>query len=67
MRVVMQEDVTRDRDEIVLNVEVEPGEFIRKRGCDLSEGQKFSVPASGFGRDPRVAASSGFQPSGGWR
>src|SRR5947207_7326685 len=38
--VVMQEDVTRDRDEIVLNVEVEPGEFIRKRGCDLSEGQK---------------------------
>ena len=38
--VVMQEDVTRDRDEIVLNVGVEPGEFIRKRGCDLSEGQK---------------------------
>jgi len=38
--VVIQEDVTRDRDEIVLNVGVEPGEFIRKRGCDLSEGQK---------------------------
>src|SRR5437899_9440235 len=38
--VVMQEDVTLDRDEIVLNVGVEPGEFIRKRGCDLSEGQK---------------------------
>src|SRR5206468_6765907 len=38
--VVMQEDVTRDRDEIVLNVDVDPGEFIRKRGCDLSEGQK---------------------------
>src|SRR5438094_3722097 len=38
--VVMQEDVTRDKDEIVLNVGVEPGEFIRKRGCDLSEGQK---------------------------
>src|SRR5438874_72818 len=38
--VVMQEDVIRDRDEIVLNVDVEPGEFIRKRGCDLSEGQK---------------------------
>jgi molybdopterin molybdotransferase len=38
--VVMQEDVTRDRDEIVLNVDVEPGEFIRKRGCDLSESQK---------------------------
>jgi molybdopterin molybdotransferase len=38
--VVMQEDVTRDRDEIVLNVDVEPGEFIRKRGCELSQGQK---------------------------
>jgi len=38
--VVMQEDVTRDRDEIVLNVDVEGDEFIRKRGCDLSEGQK---------------------------
>src|SRR6266568_1461947 len=38
--VVMQEDVTRDRDEIVLNVDVDPGEFIRKRGCDLSHGQK---------------------------
>src|SRR5437773_5013817 len=38
--VVMQEDVTRDRDEIVLTVDVDPGEFIRKRGCDLSEGQK---------------------------
>src|SRR5213594_1926228 len=38
--VVMQEDITRDRDEIVLNVDVDPGEFIRTRGCDLSEGQK---------------------------
>src|SRR5437667_1998504 len=38
--VVMQEDVIRDREEIVLNVDVDPGEFIRKRGCDLSEGQK---------------------------
>src|SRR5437773_12551866 len=26
--VVMQEDITRDRDEIVLNVDVDPGEFI---------------------------------------
>src|SRR2546428_2707308 len=38
--VVMQEDVISDREEIVLNVDVDPGEFIRKRGCDLSEGQK---------------------------
>ena len=38
--VVMQEDVTRDSDQIVVNADVEPGEFIRRRGCDLSEGQK---------------------------
>jgi molybdopterin molybdotransferase len=38
--VVMQEDVTRDSDQIVVNTEVEVGEFIRRRGCDLSEGQK---------------------------
>jgi molybdopterin molybdotransferase len=38
--VVMQEDVTRDGDKIVLNVDVNPGDFVRRRGCDLSEGQK---------------------------
>lgn len=38
--IVMQEDVTRDGDAIVLNADVEPGEFIRRRGSDLSEGQK---------------------------
>jgi molybdopterin molybdotransferase len=38
--VVMQEDVTREGDEIVVNVDVDPGEFVRKRGCDLSDGQK---------------------------
>jgi molybdopterin molybdotransferase len=38
--VVMQEDVTRDADEIVLNEDVEPGQFIRRRGCDLGTGQK---------------------------
>jgi molybdopterin molybdotransferase len=37
--VVMQEDVTRDGAEIVINTDVEAGEFIRRRGCDLSEGQ----------------------------
>jgi len=36
----MQEDVTRDGDQIVVNVDVDPGEFVRKRGCDLSQGQK---------------------------
>ena len=29
----------KDR-EIFVNTKVEPGEFIRRRGCDLSEGQK---------------------------
>src|SRR5712664_3215099 len=38
--VVMQEDVTRDGDEIVINTDVEPGEFIRQRGCDLAKGQR---------------------------
>ena len=38
--VVMQEDVARDSDQIVVNAEVKAGEFIRRRGCDLSEGQK---------------------------
>ena len=38
--VVMQEDTTREGDEIVVNVDVDPGEFIRQRGCDLAEGQK---------------------------
>lgn len=38
--VIMQEDVTRDGDEIVSNVDVDPGAYIRRRGCDLSEGQR---------------------------
>jgi len=38
--VVMQEDVSRDGDAIVLNVDVDPGDFVRRRGCDLAEGQK---------------------------
>jgi molybdopterin molybdotransferase len=38
--VVMQEDTGRDGDEIVVNVGVHPGEFIRRRSCDLAEGQK---------------------------
>ena len=38
--VVMQEDVTRESDEIVINTDVEAGEFIRRRGCDLAEGQR---------------------------
>jgi molybdopterin molybdotransferase len=38
--VVMQEDVRRDESDIFINTEVEPGEFVRRRGSDLSEGQK---------------------------
>src|SRR5215472_9373491 len=38
--IVMQEDVTREGDEIVLNVDVDHGDFVRRRGCDLAEGQK---------------------------
>jgi len=38
--VVMQEDVSRDGSEMVINADVDPGDFVRKRGCDLTEGQK---------------------------
>jgi molybdopterin molybdotransferase len=38
--VVMQEDIRRDGDEIVPNVDVDAGDFVRRRGSDLSEGQK---------------------------
>ena len=38
--VVMQEDVMADKNEIVVNIDADPGEFVRQRGCDLSEGQK---------------------------
>src|SRR2546428_2734885 len=38
--IVMQEDVTCDGDAIVVNVDVDVEEFVRKRGCDLGEGQK---------------------------
>jgi molybdopterin molybdotransferase len=38
--IIMQEDVTRDGDDIIANVDIGPGEFIRRRGCDLAEGQQ---------------------------
>ena len=49
--VVMQEDVTREGDEIVINVDVEVDEFVRKRGCDLGEGQKI------LGKGDRIVAT----------
>jgi molybdopterin molybdotransferase len=38
--VVMQEDVLVEGAEIFVNTKVEAGEFVRRRGCDVSEGQK---------------------------
>src|SRR5436190_11245371 len=49
--VVMQEDVTRTDDEIVIKVDVEVNEFVRKRGCDLGEGQKI------LGKGDRIVAA----------
>ncbi len=40
--VVMQEDVTVDGDEIVLQCDVAPGEFIRRRGGDVAAGQRIA-------------------------
>jgi molybdopterin molybdotransferase len=50
--VVMQEDATREGDEIVVNVDVDAGEFIRWRGCDLAEGQKI------LGRGERIRTTT---------
>jgi molybdopterin molybdotransferase len=49
--VVMQEDVTRNGDEIVVNTDVKVDEFVRKRGCDLGEGQKI------LGKGDRIVAT----------
>src|SRR6266571_4966922 len=59
--VVMQEEVTRDGNEIVINVDVDVAEFVRKRGCDLGEGQKILVKGERI-RATRLAllASQGF-------
>ena len=38
--VVMQEDVERSGDEIILQSAAEPGEYIRRAGADLARGQK---------------------------
>lgn len=38
--IVMQEDVKREGEEVTINEDVDPGAYIRRRGCDLSEGQR---------------------------
>jgi len=50
--VVMQEETTREGDEVLLNADVTLGEFIRQRGCDLAEGQKI------LGRGERIRAAT---------
>jgi molybdopterin molybdotransferase len=57
----MQEDVRAEGAEIFVNTKVEPGEFVRRRGCDLSEGQKI-VEAGTRVRSQTMAllASQGF-------
>jgi molybdopterin molybdotransferase len=59
--VAMQEDVTRDGTDIRVNVDVEAGDFVRRRGCDLAEGQMILARAERI-RAATVAllASQGF-------
>jgi molybdopterin molybdotransferase len=59
--VVMQEDVRVEGADVFVNTKVEPGEFVRRRGCDLSEGQKIVEAATRI-RSPTLAllASQGF-------
>jgi molybdopterin molybdotransferase len=59
--IVMQEDVTRHGTEISVNVDVEAGDFVRRRGCDLAEGQMILARGERI-RAPTVAllASQGF-------
>jgi molybdopterin molybdotransferase len=47
--IVMQEDITRDGDAIVINTDVKAGEFVRRRGCDLSQGQKIVAAGQRIG------------------
>jgi molybdopterin molybdotransferase len=59
--VVMQEDVRREDDKIVVNVDVDPGEFIRRRGCDLAKGQKILLQGDRIGLTTiALLASQGF-------
>jgi molybdopterin molybdotransferase len=50
--IIMQEDVTREGETIVLQGSAEPGEFIRRKGSDLAAGQKI------LSRGERIAAQT---------
>ena len=52
--VVMQEDVRIEGAEIFVETKVEHGEFIRRRGSDLSEGQK--IIEAGERLEPQTVA-----------
>jgi molybdopterin molybdotransferase len=59
--IVMQEDVTRHAEEIAVNDEIDPGQFIRRRGCDLTEGQKILSKGERIrGTTLALLASQGF-------
>jgi molybdopterin molybdotransferase len=50
--VIMQEDVTREAETVVVQCGVEPGEFVRRKGFDLAAGQKI------LARGERLAAQT---------
>lgn len=50
--IVMQEDVTRHGTDISVNVNIDAGDFVRRRGCDLAEGQMI------LGRGERIRAAT---------
>jgi molybdopterin molybdotransferase len=52
--VVMQEDVAREGEFVILKTDLEQGEFIRRQGCDLAEGQE--IVAKGEPIRPTTAA-----------
>ena len=52
--IIMQEDVTLEDETIVLNADVAAGEFIRRRGGDVAEGQK--LISAGDRIRPQMAA-----------
>lgn len=59
--IVMQEDVTRSGDEIVITAGVNAGDFIRRQGCDLAQGQKILTAGERIGPTLlALLASQGF-------
>jgi molybdopterin molybdotransferase len=59
--IVMQEDVIREGDAIVVNIDVDTGDFVRRRGCDLAKGQKILAKGESIGvATIALLASQGF-------